>query len=68
MLLSPHLKKKLRFYNENTFVKKTVGVTCETCSVQNCKERVAEPWRLEKKNHYKEVAKTVKEIIDSYQG
>jgi len=68
MLLSPHLKKKLRFYNENTFIKKTVGVTCETCSVQNCKERVAEPWRLEKKNHYKEVAKTVKEIIDSYQG
>jgi predicted transcriptional regulator/DNA-binding XRE family transcriptional regulator len=67
MLLSPHLKKKIHFLKEDTFTNKVVGVTCETCAVKNCKERAAEPWKLEKKNHHKEIAKTVKEIIDSYQ-
>lgn len=66
MLLSPHLKKKLRFFNEDTFVKKTVGVTCETCAVANCKERVAEPTRLEKLNKYNNIANTVESIIKSY--
>lgn len=66
LLLSPHLKKKLTFLKEDTFSKKTVGVTCETCTVQNCKERVAEPTRLQKKNKYNDIAKTVDSIIKSY--
>ena len=45
MLLSPQLKKKLNFFGENTFNKKLGGVTCETCSIKDCKERVAEPLR-----------------------
>jgi hypothetical protein len=67
MLLSPHLKKKLIFLNENTFTKNTVGVTCETCSVKNCDVRVAEPIKLEKRNRHKEIANTVDKIINSYQ-
>ena len=66
MLLSPHLKKKLHFFNENTFTKKTVGVTCETCAVKNCSERVAKPTRLEKANKYNNIASTVESIIKSY--
>ncbi|AUC86542.1 DNA-binding protein [Polaribacter sp. ALD11] len=66
LLLSPHLKKKLNFFNENTFTKKLVGVTCETCAIKNCKERVAAPLRLEKKEKYKEIANTVEKIINSY--
>lgn len=66
MLLSPHLKKKLNFLKEDTFTKRTVGVTCETCSVKNCKERVAEPIKLEKQNRYKEISDTVDKIIKSY--
>ena len=66
MLLSPHLKKKLAFFNENTFEKNTVGVTCETCSVKNCEVRVAEPIKLEKRNRHKEIANTVDKIIKSY--
>ena len=53
MLLSNHLKKKLQFLNEHTFKKEVVGVTCETCAVKNCAERIAKPSRLEKKNKYK---------------
>ncbi|CAA0180258.1 Putative transcriptional regulator [Tenacibaculum maritimum] len=67
MLLSPHLKKKLHFFKEGFFNKNTVGVTCETCPVQNCLERVAEPWRLERQNQHYEIEKTVENIILSYQ-
>ena len=66
LLLSPHLKKKLNFFKENTFAKKLVGVTCETCAVENCKERVAAPLRLEKREKYSEIANTVTNIINSY--
>ena len=66
MLLSPHLKKKLHFLKEETFSKKTVGVTCETCSVKDCKERVAEPWRLERQQQHNQIAETVENIINSY--
>ncbi len=66
MLLSPHLKKKIQFFKENTFTKKTVGVTCETCAIKNCKERVAEPRILNKKTRNNEIAKTIENIIQSY--
>jgi hypothetical protein len=66
MLLSPQLKKKLNFFDENTFNKKSVGVTCETCSIKSCKERVAEPLRLEKQKKYSEIADTVANIMNSY--
>ena len=66
MLLSPHLKKKLNFFEENTFTKKLVGVTCETCSVKNCNERVAKPIKLERQEKHQEIANTVDNIINSY--
>ncbi|KGL63899.1 DNA binding protein helix-turn helix protein [Polaribacter sp. Hel1_85] len=66
MLLSPHLKKKLHFFKEDTFSKKLVGVTCETCAVKNCLERVADSTRLEKQIKYDEIANTVQNIIKSY--
>ena len=66
MLLSPHLKKKLNFFEENTFTKKLVGVTCETCPVKNCNERVAKPIKLERQEKHQEIADTVDNIINSY--
>jgi predicted transcriptional regulator len=66
MLLSPQLKKKIQFLEEGTFTKKVVGVTCETCSVKNCKERVAEPSKLKKREKHREIGNTVENIINSY--
>ncbi len=66
LLLSPHLKKKLKFLKQDTFTKKIVGVTCETCNVSKCDERASEPTRLEKKMKYQNISKTVNKIIDSY--
>lgn len=67
MLLSPHLKNKLRFFKEDTFERKIVGVTCETCAVTNCKERVAEPKVLIKQERNETIEKTVENILKSYQ-
>ena len=66
LLLSSHLKKKITFLKDNTFPKKSVGVTCETCAVENCAERIAKPITLQKKNKYNDIAKTVENIIESY--
>lgn len=66
MLLSPHLKRKFKFLKEDTFSKKIVGVTCETCSVQNCKERAAKPFKLERAQRYEHIENTVTNIINSY--
>lgn len=66
MLLSPHLKKKIKFFKENTFTNKQVGVTCETCAVKNCTERVAEPRVLNKQFRNNEIAKTIDNILQSY--
>jgi len=67
MLLAPHLKRKVNFLKEDTFEKALVGVTCESCTVKDCSERVASPWILEKKSRYKSIEKTVNDIMTSYQ-
>jgi hypothetical protein len=66
LLLSPQLKKKLNFFHADTFTNKLVGITCETCNVENCYERVADPTRLKKQEKYKKIANTVLKIINSY--
>ncbi|MFV0247908.1 MAG: helix-turn-helix domain-containing protein [Tenacibaculum sp.] len=66
MLISPHLKKKLKFINDQKILAKEVGVTCETCSIENCKERVANPWRLQKQQEYEDIDNTVNQIINTY--
>lgn len=66
MLLSPHLKRKVKFLKEDTFEKQLVGVTCETCSVKNCTERAAEPTRLERKLQNIKISEKVNQIISEY--
>ena len=66
LLLSPHFKNKVQFFDEKIFTSKTVGVTCETCSVKNCEERVAKPRTLNRILRNKEIEKTVTSIINSY--
>lgn len=66
MLLSPHLKKKIQFSEDPKIPKKIVGVTCETCAVKNCKERVVPPVLLNKQIQYKEISETVKGILSKF--
>jgi len=66
LLISPHLKKRIQFLDDPRITKKTVGVTCETCAVQDCKERKAKPWRLEQQQQYKDIATSIDHIIENY--
>ena len=65
-LISSHLKKKLKFIDNSEIKTKEVGVTCETCSLNDCDVRVAEPSRLERAVEYKNIEKTVSEILNNY--
>ena len=67
MLLSSHLRKKLKFLENNRFQNREVGVTCESCGMKACQERAAEPWKLTKQERYDEVEQTVEQLIASYE-
>lgn len=43
MLIDENLKKQVRFLNDPNIKTKIVNRTCERCSVEDCRERVAEP-------------------------
>lgn len=44
--LDEQLKKKIKFWNDHKIPFRIVNNTCETCSISNCRERVAEPTTL----------------------
>ncbi|GGH00563.1 hypothetical protein GCM10011416_18950 [Polaribacter pacificus] len=66
MLLSPHLKKKIQFSEDPNIPTRIVGVTCETCAVNNCKERIMPALILNKQLQYKEISETVKGILNKF--
>lgn len=42
-LINPELKKNIRFLNDSSLLKVTIGQTCERCPKQDCAERAAGP-------------------------
>ena len=49
ILITPGMKKKFKFIENNALKKQVVGVTCETCAVKDCLERASPPIHLEQK-------------------
>ena len=49
ILISPAMKKKFKFIDNESIKRQIVGVTCETCAVKDCLERAAPPIQLEQK-------------------
>lgn len=49
ILISPAIKKKFKFIDNESIKRQIVGVTCETCAVKDCLERAASPIQLEQK-------------------
>ena len=49
ILISPAMKKKFKFIDNESIKRQIVGVTCETCAVKNCEERASPPVQLEQK-------------------
>ena len=66
ILISPHLKKHINFLDDPSIKTKQVGVTCETCAIKNCKERAAEPYKLERKDRHQKIENVVDTIMDKF--
>ncbi|MDY8134713.1 XRE family transcriptional regulator [Aquimarina sp. 2201CG5-10] len=65
-LISSALEKKIQFVNDSKISKFKVGVTCESCSLMDCKVRMAPPKRLLVKEKHKKTAALVEDIVKQY--
>lgn len=61
--INENAQKTIAFLNDTQIIRKKVGETCERCSAQDCKERMAKAYILEKK-HYKQSRKqAIRQIL-----
>ncbi|MBP2831683.1 helix-turn-helix domain-containing protein [Aquimarina sp. U1-2] len=65
-LISPALEKKIEFVHDTKIPKVKVGVTCESCSLEDCEVRMAPPKRLLAKEKYKKTASLVEDMVKRY--
>lgn len=59
-------KKKINFSQSQSIKKTEVGLTCERCSIAQCKERQSEPIHLNKFNKDKKIAEVVEQLQTKY--
>ncbi len=65
-LMTPHLKRKMGFAEDKSIKRTIVGVTCETCPVAECTERMTPPIRIERRSKHKKTAQVVEELMDRF--
>lgn len=66
ILITPGMKKKFKFMENNSVKKQVVGVTCETCAVKDCLERASPPIHLEQKMRNENTALIVEQYVAKY--
>jgi predicted transcriptional regulator/DNA-binding XRE family transcriptional regulator len=66
ILISSHSINKISFLQDAVIPIRQVGVTCESCSVSDCLERVAPPKNLERKQRFVKTDKVVTEIMEKF--
>lgn len=66
ILISPHSINKIKFLQDDRIQVKEVGVTCESCSILDCNERVAPPRSLERKQRFSTTDNVVKAIMEKF--
>ncbi len=57
-------EKNIQFLNDSTIPTIEVGTTCERCPIKDCKERVANPVIIEKKEGLKKVFNTIEKLSE----
>jgi transcriptional regulator with XRE-family HTH domain/predicted transcriptional regulator len=62
--ITSNLKRKIKFLDDINILRKSVGVTCETCPILHCTDRVAEPVVLNKIERQKAIEAKVTEILN----
>jgi len=66
ILITPGMKKKFKFIENNALKRQVVGVTCETCAVKDCLERAAPPIHLEQKMRNENTDKIVNQYMEKF--
>lgn len=59
-------QNKIQFLQDEAIPKSTVGVTCETCSILDCTDRVAPPSILEREQRFQETDRVVDELMSKF--
>lgn len=62
LLITPELKKQIRFQDDTAIPARLVSNTCERCPLTDCRERAAAPVIVDKRNQYRLVQKRLEEL------
>jgi hypothetical protein len=62
MLIDKNLQKQVKFLNDLNIKTKIVNRTCERCSVEDCRERVAEPVIIQKRQKLLRVQQLIQNL------
>lgn len=63
LLVGDELESKIRFLPDPAIPKREVGVTCERCAIQNCKERVAPPVIIQRRGNRKKMQVALNKLM-----
>jgi hypothetical protein len=63
ILVTPELKKKIKFWNDVAIPVKAVSQTCERCPIVDCAERVASPTVVEEKKRQKRLEAALERLM-----
>ena len=66
IMINQHSLSRIAFLQDENIKRRKVGVTCESCSISDCLERVAPPKNLERKARFLQTDMVVKEIMEKY--
>ena len=66
LLINKQLKRKVSFLDDASIKTMHVGVTCERCSILNCKERKSAAIHLEVKIKDKQIETVVDDLVKKY--
>ncbi len=67
LLINKQLERKIKFLEDPSIKIQEVGVTCEQCAIQNCKERQADPIVLNQEEKNNKIEKIVNVLNDKFQ-
>lgn len=66
IMITPNSSSKIGFLNDENIKRRQVGVTCESCRITDCSERVAPPRTVERKVRFVQTDEVVQGIFEKY--
>jgi predicted transcriptional regulator len=66
IMITPNSTSKIAFLKDENIKRRQVGITCESCRISDCAERVAPPKTVEKKIRFAQTDEVVQGIFEKY--